>query len=80
MTSRRMQAFYVKKLPRLRNKIKLTPLLTSLWGYGESPGPYPGWRVTEERYCCPEQALGYSPGVVDANKHSLSTSKTVCAW
>jgi len=27
-----------------------------------------------------KQAPGYSPGVVDANKHSLSPPKTICAW
>ena len=27
-----------------------------------------------------KQAAGYSPGVVDVNKHSLSPPKTVCAW
>jgi len=27
---------------------------SQLWGQGKTAGPYPGWRVTKGRYCCPE--------------------------
>jgi hypothetical protein len=49
------------------------------WPRGQLGSRGVGW-ATPRSMCYLKQAPGYSPGVADVNKHSLSPPKIVCAW